>query len=895
VVFRDHLKRKITALSLFLLILAGCGGPSPSHWSEMIPDATPFVIVPQEGAGLGDMMGAEYMPMFDDISPSAIQLVSNLEEYSENNLLTVQAMLLYPDTANDWQPIWITRKVNGLLPALKNSYQRRFEQNNYNFENHTIEKLFIGDREIFVIEVGSWMVFSESSLGIEHILRTISGTTSAMKIDRNSITPGTILMNTPSLERWIQQVAQVSHRPNLMNLFQGAGPFALSFNSSEDADWNWQMTGSMPLESGQTPLVRSISSAPGSFTLDRYISVNTAGFGIFRLEPRRVPIDGLEVRNDTDRFIEENPDIWQRIAGSMESEFAFATFAESGAASASEYLYLRKINNAGEIRSQLNRLSDEGLAIRSGNTYSVNSSWLAKLFGSELNPMTDFYITVYRDVVAMAIRNGLAESVGGDAERRRVMYYDDDYMEVRNSLPSGLSSLFYVDAGRFGTYIQPWLYPQNYFNMLIAGLDQFVITTRKNSDNSSLEVAFTSFERETVDRPYRENWIFPLGGSDITGKPVMADISGSNRDEIIFSTVNGNVYALATDGTTVLQLSTEGDRPIGSPVVYDWYGNNQNVIMQAAGNRIYAWNDNGALLPNFPFELSDDISTPLTVMDITRNGVAEIIVATSDRRMHILNARGRALSGWPRSTNAVVITKPLITELRGQRSVFAFAENALHAWEVNGSDRRGFPVFLPAQMSGSPAQHRDHLVGSGLDGSLYSVGLTSLFSDTLSSTHASDSLYVQSIQLSNSSLNSTPSSHSVLMRDEEGFFREEMILTQSSNGSVFLYNSNGDLRFTRTMGQPSSGSFAPFVVDIDRNQRNDIVALADFGRLYAWDILSGDRLYDLPTTGMRHVVIRDLTGNGNNEIIAHTRDGIRSWTVLRTRRESTPEGITPLQ
>ncbi len=894
-VFRHRLKRKIITVSFCFILLAGCGGPSPSHWSEMIPHDTPFVIIPQEGIGLADMMNAEYMPMFDDISPSAIQLVSNLEEYSDNNLLSVQAMLLYPDTANDWQPIWVTKRVDGLLSALKNSYQRRFEQNNYTFDRQTIEKLFIGDREIFVIEVGSWMIFSESSLGVENILRTIGGSIPAITLDPGSIAPGSILLNTPSLEKWIQQVAQVSYRPYLSNLFQGAQPFVLSFDSDGEADWIWQMKGSMALDSGKTPLVRSISSDPGSFTLDRFISVNTAGFGIFRLEPRRVPIDGLEIRNETDRFINDNPEIWQRIAASLESEFAIATFAESGAASASEYLYLRKINDASEIRTQLNRLQDENLAIRNGNTYSINSSWLAKLFGSELNPMTDFYITVYRDVVALAIRNGLVESVGSDAQRRRVIYYDDDYMEIKSSLPSGISSIFYMDAGRFGTYIQPWLYPQNYFNTLIAGLDQFVITTRKNLDSNSLDVSFTSFERETVDRPFRENWIFPLGGSEVTGPPVLADISGSVRDEIIFSTIRGDIFALATDGTTVLQLSTGSDQPIGSPVVYDWYGNNQNVIMQAAGNRIYAWNESGSLLPNFPFELSDNISTPLTVLDITRNGVAEIVVATSDRRIHILNARGQALNGWPRSTNAVIDKKPLITELMGRRSIFAFAENTLHAWDINGSDRQGFPVFLPAQMTGAPASHRDHLLGSGLDGSLYSVGLSSLFSDTLSSTHASDSIYVQSIQLSNSSLNSTPSSHSVLMRDEEGFFREQMILAQSSNGSVFLYNSNGQLRFTRTMGQPSSDSFSPIIADIDRNQRNDIVALADFGRLYAWDILSGDRLYDLPTSGMRHIIIRDLTGNGNNEIVAHTRDGLRSWTIQHTRRESIPVGTSPLQ
>lgn len=884
-----HIQSFFLRLSIIFIITAivisGCKKSITNHWSEIIPDSTPFIIIPEENTSIEQFLSAPYIPLFDDITPSATQLIFQVEQRASESL-NIEAVLLFPDLANDWQPVWISPKKAGLLPALKQEYQRQYEQNRYKFKSQTIEKLFFSDREIFVIETDQWMIFSESSLALESIIRTVDGEKKAMTLESSQLVPGSFILNTTSIENWVQQIAQVLYRPYLQGILEGGSPVSLRFNSTETDNWAWQLQGVMNLHENRSPLLRSLSHQPGEFTLDRYISVNTSGFGIMQLEPRMVPIDGLEAQNSTDRFIEANPDIWSNIAGNLGSEFAFATFAESGAASTSEYLYLRKLNNAGEIRVQLNRLVAEDLAIRDGNNYYINSPWLAKLFGSEINPMSDFNITIYSDVAAFAIRKGLAEGVSADADRRRVVYYDDDYIEVRNSLPAELSSIFYINAPEFGVYIQPWLYPQNYFNNLVSGLDHFVITTERTG-NSELKVALTSFERETVDQPFRENWIFPLGGAEISGRPVLADISGSNRNEVIFSTESGSVYALATDGTTVLQVSTGNDKPIGSPVVYDWYGNNQNVIMQAAGNKVYAWNNNGNALPNFPITLDETITTPLTILDVTRNGVAEIIIGTSNRLVHILNARGVALSGWPQSTNAVVSAKPLITDINGQRSLFAFTENTLHSWEINGNRRSGFPVFLPSQIAGSPAKYNNHLLGAGLDGSLYSVGLDSLFSDTLSSTHSSDSLFVQSIQISNSSLNVTPGSYSVLMRDSDGFFREDMILAQSSNGSVFLYNSDGVLRFTRSMGQPASSSTPPIVIDLDRDSRLDVVAFADFGRLYAWDILSGDRLFDLPTTGMKNVVISDITGNGNYEVIAQTRDGIRSWTILSARREST--------
>jgi len=91
------------------------------------------------------------------------------------------------------------------------------------------------------------------------------------------------------------------------------------------------------------------------------------------------------------------------------------------------------------------------------------------------------------------------------------------------------------------------------------------------------------------------------------------------------------------------------------------------------------------------------------------------------------------------------------------------------------------------------------------------------------------------------------------------------------------------------MGQPSSGSFTPIVTDLGGNQRMDVISLAGFGRLYAWDLISNRRLLDLPTTGMNHPIISDINGDGDQEIVAQTRDGLRAWSIIRTRMEGETE------
>lgn len=878
---------RLSILVLSLLFLSGCFNRSANHWSDLVPDDTPFILVPEQNKTILDLLEASYIPLLDDITPSAIQLINRVEEQSDNGVV-IEAVLFYTDTANDWQPVWISKSQPGLFEKLVQNYQKRFEQNEYYFKGHTIEKIFLSDRVMFAFQHGDYFIFSESSLGIENMIRTLTGEKSSIELTKEQAAPGSFIANTESLEYWIQQVAQVTYRPQLQNILTGGGPVSLQFDQIEDENPVWRMSGVMELSEDRSTLLSSISQPSEELTLDRYIPMNSAAFSLQRLQTRSVPADDLQAETEVDRFIEEDSAIWKNISEVLDDEFAFATFDQSGAESASEFLYLRKISDAGTIRSELNKLVQEDLAIRDGNTFSIRSSWLAKLFGSELNPMVDFYVTVYNEVAALASRKGLSESIGGDASRRRVMYYDDDFMDIKDSLPSSLSSLFFMNASQFGIFVQPWLYPQHNLNTILSPLDQFVITTELVSSDQ-LEVQFHSFERETVDQPYRERWIFPLGGAEITGPSVLADITGSGRNEVIFSTNRGNVYALATDGTTVLETSTGSDTPVGPPVAYDWYGNNQNVILQAAGNKVYAWNNSGVALPNFPIVLEETITTPLTVEDVTRTGVAELIVGTNDRNLHILDSRGQAISGWPQSTNTVVNEKPLIDIYLGQRSLFVYSENTLHAWAINGQRRSGFPVFLPAQIHGAPSMFKDHIMGAGYDGNLYAIGRDSLFTDSLSVTHSTDSLFVQSIQVSNTSLNATPKSYNLMMRVDEELIRDDFVLAQASNGSLFLYDDIGQLIFTQSMGQPSSGSFTPLVTDLGGNQRMDLISLAGFGRLYAWDLISNRRLLDLPTTGMNYPIIYDINGDGNKEIVAQTRDGMRAWSIIRTRMEGETE------
>lgn len=872
----------LSRLLLLSLFVYSCNSIPDKSWENAVPQKTPFVIIPAPNTTLGSAMTSEYAPFLDDITSSATSLVSQIDS-TARSFLPLKAILLYPGTQNRLEPIWVGETRVGLIEALKDSFYKKFSQNEYIFKGITIHKLHIQERAVFAAELKKLLLVSESSLGVEDAIRSYLGMQPAADLESADLSPGSLLMNTPSLDRWAVQLAKIAYRPSIKNALRGTGTATLKVTSRGNEDEQVKghiFEGTVPLtREPPSELVASLSEENAPLELDRYISSNAAAFGIFRLTPSLVPPASLPDTTQLDAILVGDKVRYSKFAKALGPQFALVMYSESGFLSTGEHLFVRKVTDRSALQAELNSLVSEDLATRSGGTYYIQSRAMARLIGSKLTGFRDFYLDLTGDAAVISKRKGLAEVVASDRSRRRVIYYEQNYRDLKNELPDEISGLFIANPD-FYSFIKPFLGPDNYAEVLAARFDILSISTQLNSEKNHLAFSMKTYKTGRSTQPYREKWLFPTE-SDLSGKPVLADIGGSSRDEVVFATRNGDIYALAADGTVVLQLDTGNDTPIGSPVVYDWYANNRNAILLAAGNKIYGWDDTGSMLPQFPFELGEEITTPLLVADIDRNGLPEAVVGTANRQLHAVDGRGNDLTGWPLTTNSVIQTKPIVDYFQGAYSIITFSENAVHAWLPDGNLRSGFPKFANASLSGSPYIFDGNILGGGADGNLYAIGNKKIFADSLNIySNSSETTGLEAVYVSNSALSGTPSVHSMSVKTEEETYSGSMILTMSTNGSVFLVNGSGQLRFTKSMGQPAANDFSPFVADINYDNRNDVIALANFGRLYAWDAFNDERILSLPTTGMDYPVMEDLDGDGYVELIAHTRNGLRCWTIF---------------
>ncbi len=858
-------------------------------WQQLIPENMVLMYQQENTISLSQVSELPEIALLDDITPGNVQNVQRIENRilssSQPARLQIQSLFLYPVNATDLEAVWITSAPDNYAEYLSGLFSKAFKESRYDFRKYPVYILYLDETSImYVIQSGDYLYLSESSLALERMIRIMDGSAGNMNPDSKP-GAGELLVNTPHLYRWMQQVARVIHHPSLKKVFTGSQPLVARFeNGDENSPIEQSFTAEMAINSSDASFsTQALSGDKGTISLDRHISSNSAAFGIFHIQPQLRSSNNLDAEKKLDSLLQADTELYRELAASLSDELAMVSFAESGLSNTGEYLFIRELSTPRSLRSDLNTLVRAGFISQQDDSYFIQSREMALMLGSEFCDFTDFYLSFSGEAIAIAKRKGLAESVTADRQRRRVMYYEGTYSEYREEIPEELSALIWVKSSDFLAFLQPYINPGSSINPLFAQFDVASIYTQ--AENNQVKVSFNSLRREESNLPYRELWVFPLGGAEITGEPIMADVAGSSREEIIFSTTSGSIYGLATDGTQVLQLSTGEDIPVGSPVVYDWYGNNREIIMQAAGNKIYAWNRTGDLLPKFPFELDAQISAPISIADVSRNGIPEIIVATEDRNVHVLDGRGINIDGWPQRTNAPVLNQPSLITVNELRSIWAVSLNGLHSWLPGGQLRPGFPFFAEAPFTTGPELLNESIFVPSADGSLFSFGLQPVFDDSLSNSTAVDSLIIQSLSIDNSPLTGFQVRPSTLLRDSTGFFRDDVFLTTTLSGSVYIHDQKGNLQFAESMGQSASDRFIPFLTDINSDRVLEIFALADLGRLYAWKYLTGEREYNIPTSAMKYPTVLDINGDNQKELIALTREGLRCWTIRSTAED----------
>jgi hypothetical protein len=153
-----------------------------------------------------------------------------------------------------------------------------------------------------------------------------------------------------------------------------------------------------------------------------------------------------------------------------------------------------------------------------------------------------------------------------------------------------------------------------------------------------------------------------------------------NNDILFDDNTFGTILSNGVSNT--MKTYAVPDKVTGSFAVYDINNDGSSDFVIGAGNKLYAYNSNGVLIENFPFQTKDGglvVGSPVIAKQKNGNDI-QIIFGSSNGQIYCIDSKAKLASGFPLQTGGVVSSPLLWNDLLAVAST----DSSVYIWRIPG-------------------------------------------------------------------------------------------------------------------------------------------------------------------------------------------------------------------
>jgi hypothetical protein len=635
------LRKSFLPLFLFLYMLSSCTPKADPEWSIFLPEQTVLVYVGDDDpdgslrSEIGELVGESLLT--DQI-------------FAEREQVPPVATILIPESVDQLSTMWIFPSSADVASRLKQAGWR--SKGSYSISEGRVDLYENSGNALASSTMGDWTIVSTRSRTIEQSLRSAVRTNPHLAIAN---TPG-FHVNVSELGRLIAPLTSAAFRAELAQSFHGLGVVVVRpADDASNPKWTFQLTTTASTSRLVRYLTAGTSDRSASFSVPSGMSL-----GMVWNDPY-----GSRMY-DSLRTIGQSGEIARSAAASFASHFSpeVAMYISDGPSAGVAYVRKASMANVGIVFADLYQ---RGVLDGDGEVYVGRDPALAKAICSGLCDLRQYTIGLRDDGVIISASETLV---------RRLMVGDGVGSSLESRVPAGgvgadgvIGSYGWADISSLISAARSigWLMSDRPVPAILRRFNTVGYSMQPIGGRMVLNLELQKDASASTRTDLILAWQYPLRGDQLVAEPVVAVLNG--KVLVLATTESGRVLALSSDGNLQFEVTTGTQVPVGGVEVYDWYANKSPVVIQAAGSVIYAWSPSGSLLPGFPFVLDSPIAAPIAITDVDANAEPEIIVATMDERLHLINRNGRGVAGWPIFTDGTVQMRPKTAITNGNWSI----------------------------------------------------------------------------------------------------------------------------------------------------------------------------------------------------------------------------------
>jgi len=214
-----------------------------------------------------------------------------------------------------------------------------------------------------------------------------------------------------------------------------------------------------------------------------------------------------------------------------------------------------------------------------------------------------------------------------------------------------------------------------------------------------------------ADGTMAPGWPLWLGNSGQLTAPVIADLDGDGRLEIVVGSGGWDVYAWHADGTPVTGWPKLTDGTVvATPAIANidpaYPGLEIVVATSNTTGRIDIFHADGTPVTNWPQSTGGLMESSPAIADLDGDGTLEVVVGSDDHNVYAWHRDGTRVTGWPRATGGAVLSSPAIADLDGDgplEVVVGSDDHNIYAWHQDGTPVTSWPQTTDGLIRSSPA------------------------------------------------------------------------------------------------------------------------------------------------------------------------------------------------
>jgi hypothetical protein len=390
------------------------------------------------------------------------------------------------------------------------------------------------------------------------------------------------------------------------------------------------------------------------------------------------------------------------------------------------------------------------------------------------------------------------------------------------------------------------------------------------------ETAGTTFDRDFevsfITSLNQNTWPWSVNDKIFNSSPLAKYNVEDDYREIFNLDQDGNLYKFASHAGN-LNLIQEAETVTSKSHFSMGYVNDDNVIdfaYNTIDGKIIVKDVNGEVI-FVKSDLSSQRITPI-MANVAGDDRLEIITIGTDRQLHVYDALGEDISGFPVELDAFVLPEISAADLDndGYFEIIAPLFNGeLKMIDDNGSIVSSFDFSINSSFVTAPVIDGNKNIYIGADNNkIYQI----------SSAGNKNWEY----QLTN-----RPSNELALEEIDGEFF----ICATTLNGDIYYFKENGELELGYPVSIPVTLTYGPMLADLDNNGETEIVTISTSSNVYIFT-KNGNQVGYSPViqnlNGYTGATIADMDTDGDYEIISTHYHGIAAVDVKSQKGSDIP-------